>query len=63
MSLELKDKSLLETRGFLGGEWIQSAKTFPVNNHATGEKIADVADLSVADTKKAIDIAYDLPDA
>ena len=59
MSLELKDKSLLETRGFLGGEWIQSAKTFPVNNPATGEKIADVADLSVADTKKAIDIAYD----
>jgi succinate-semialdehyde dehydrogenase / glutarate-semialdehyde dehydrogenase len=47
MPLELKDTSLLEGCGFLGGEWTQSAKTFQVSNPATGEKIIDVADLTV----------------
>ena len=59
MPLQLKDNSLLESRGFLGGEWTKSDKTFPVSNPATGEKIIDVADLSVEDTNKAIDIAYE----
>lgn len=59
MPLELKDKSLLENRGFLGGEWTQPTKTFSVSNPATGEKITDVADLSVADTRKAIELAYE----
>ena len=59
MPLELKDTSLLEGRGFLGGEWTQSAKTFRVSNPATGEKIIDVADLTADDTAKAIDLAYE----
>ena len=59
MPLELKDASLLESRGFLGGEWTKSARTFAVNNPATGEKIADVADLTVEDTTKAIELAYE----
>lgn len=59
MPLELKDTSLLEGRGFLGGEWTQSAKTFQVSNPATGEKIIDVADLTADDTAKAIDLAYE----
>jgi len=58
MALALKDPSLLETRAFLGGEWVTTDKTFPVINPATGETIAEVTDLTPDDTKKAIDIAY-----
>ena len=59
MTLTLSDPSLLETRGLLGGEWVEGSKTFAVINPATGETIADVADLTAEDTKKAIDIAYE----
>ncbi len=59
MSLSLNDPSILETRAFLGGEWVAPGKTFPVTNPATGAHIADVADLSPEDTAHAIDIAYD----
>ena len=59
MTLSLADPSLLETRGLLGGEWVEGSKTFAVTNPATGETIAEVADLTAEDTKKAIDIAYE----
>ncbi|WP_346891563.1 NAD-dependent succinate-semialdehyde dehydrogenase [uncultured Roseibium sp.] len=58
MALALNDPSLLETRAFLGGEWVATGKTFPVTNPATGETIAEVTDLTPDDTKKAIEIAY-----
>ncbi|AJE46255.1 NAD-dependent succinate-semialdehyde dehydrogenase [Celeribacter indicus] len=54
----LKDESLLETRGFVNGEWIGGAATFPVENPATGEVIARVADLSAADVATAIGAAH-----
>ncbi|TLP43943.1 NAD-dependent succinate-semialdehyde dehydrogenase [Cohaesibacter sp. CAU 1516] len=57
--LELSDQSLLEHRAFLGGEWVSTGKTFCVTNPATGETIAEVADLSAQDVKKAIDAAYE----
>ncbi|MDB6180784.1 NAD-dependent succinate-semialdehyde dehydrogenase [Paracoccus fistulariae] len=53
-ALDLKDPSLLETRGFVNGVWIGKATTFPVLNPATGDCIAHVADLDVADTAAAI---------
>ncbi|MCO4843631.1 MAG: NAD-dependent succinate-semialdehyde dehydrogenase [Yoonia sp.] len=56
--LKLNDPSLLETRGYVNGEWVTTSATFAVNNPATGEQIAQVADLSVADTTAAIDAAY-----
>lgn len=56
--LDLKDKSLLETRAYVNGRWIAGAKAFAVSNPATGEKIADVTDLSVMDVREAIDAAY-----
>ena len=56
--LELSDQSLLEHRAFLGGEWVSNGKTFSVTNPATGEKVADVTDLSVDDVTSAIDAAY-----
>ena len=46
MTLQLKDPSLLETRGFVGGAWRTAEKTFAVRNPATGALIAEVADLS-----------------
>lgn len=59
MPLTLNDPTLLETRAFLGGDWVETGKTFAVTNPSTGEHIADVADLTPEDTARAIDIAYD----
>ena len=57
--MDLNDKSLLETRAYVNGRWIAGAKAFTVSNPATGEEIANVTDLSVADVAEAIDAAYD----
>lgn len=58
--LHLNDPTLLETRAYVNGQWVKGATTFPVLNPATGEKIADVADLDVKDVSQAIDAAYDV---
>lgn len=58
--LNLTDNALLETRAYVNGTWLSGAKTFPVTNPATGEKIADVADLLVPEISRAIDAAYDV---
>ena len=57
--MELKDKSLLESRAYIAGEWRRLGRTFEVTNPATGEVIAEVADCDVADIKEAIDAAYE----
>ena len=54
----LKDPSLLETRGFVDGRWIDSAQRFAVVDPATGVQVASVADLTIGDTGRAIDAAY-----
>jgi len=41
----------------IDGEWITSAKTFPVNDPATGEEVASVPDLAAKDAARAIDAA------
>ena len=52
----LKDPSLLETRAFVAGEWVQAddGATFAVRNPARGDVIAEVADLGRAETARAI---------
>ncbi|MDF3604820.1 NAD-dependent succinate-semialdehyde dehydrogenase [Paracoccus sp. DMF-8] len=52
----LRDPSLLETRGYVAGEWIHAGDgaTYDVTNPATGQVIAQVADLSRADATRAI---------
>ena len=52
----LKDPSLLVTRGYLAGEWVdgEDGTTFDVTNPARGDVIAQVADLSRAQTAQAI---------
>ena len=52
----LADPSLLATKAFSGGDWVDAAdgKTFDVTNPATGKVIASVADLSRAEAAEAI---------
>ncbi len=59
MSLTLKDPTLLETRGFVAGNWVAGDKRFAVTNPATGAVVAEVADLGASDIRAAIDAAYD----
>lgn len=54
----LKDPSLLRTQAYINGAWVDAAATFTVDNPATGEVIATVADVGVAGTRAAIDAAH-----
>jgi len=54
----LKDPSLLETRAYVNGRWIEGDGTFGVSNPARGDVIAQVTDLSRAQVSEAIDAAY-----
>jgi len=56
--LNLNDQSLLETRSYIDGQWIEGEKTTEVRNPATNEVIAKVANLGVSETTNAIDSAY-----
>lgn len=63
MSLQskLKNQSLLVTSSFVAGEWVTDSsdgKTFKVTNPSTGELLATLPDLGVAETEQAIDVAY-----
>ena len=53
--------TLIRTQAYTNGQWVDAASghTFPVINPATGETIAQVADLDLPDVRKAIDIAYE----
>ncbi len=57
--MQLNDPSLLATRAFIGGEWVDadSGGTFEVIDPATGDVVAAVADLGAEETGRAIDIA------
>jgi len=57
----LKDPSLFKEEAFINGKWVKSSsgKTFPINNPATDEIIAQVANLDAADAEKAIAAAND----
>ncbi|MDO6728267.1 NAD-dependent succinate-semialdehyde dehydrogenase [Cognatishimia sp. 1_MG-2023] len=55
--LTLNDPSLLETRAFVNGQWVETQDTFPVHNPATGECIANVADLPLSEVRAAVDAA------
>lgn len=57
--LRLADSSLWQTQAFINGEWCaaDSRKTFAVTNPATGEVIAQVADLGVDEVRRAIEAA------
>ena len=52
----LKDPSLVREDAFINGQWVKSSakQTFSVNNPATSELIAHVANLGPADAELAI---------
>ena len=55
----LKDPSLFTEKAYIAGEWVMPAngKTFAVTNPARGDVIANVADMSRADARRAIEVA------
>jgi succinate-semialdehyde dehydrogenase/glutarate-semialdehyde dehydrogenase len=54
----LKDPSLLETRAYINGKWIEGKKTFDVTNPARGDVLAQVPDLDREEVAGAIEAAY-----
>jgi succinate-semialdehyde dehydrogenase/glutarate-semialdehyde dehydrogenase len=50
----LKDPSLLKTDALINGQWVGGRRRFEVNDPATGQHLADVANLGAADTEQAI---------
>ena len=52
----LQDPSLLPNKAYIAGEWVDAAdgKTFPVTNPARGDVIANVADMTREDARRAI---------
>ncbi|HEY2071141.1 MAG TPA: NAD-dependent succinate-semialdehyde dehydrogenase [Rhizomicrobium sp.] len=55
--LKLTDETLLKRDAFVDGAWLATSARFAVNNPATGETLAEVADLTAADTRRAIEAA------
>ena len=53
----LNDPSLLKTDSLINGQWVKGAKRFDVNDPATGQKLADVANLGPAEAEQAIQAA------
>ncbi len=57
--LKLNDETLLRADGYVGGAWAGSSKRFAVTDKASGEIIAQVADLGAEDARKAVEAAYE----
>jgi succinate-semialdehyde dehydrogenase/glutarate-semialdehyde dehydrogenase len=59
MQLKLSDPSLLQTRAWIDGAWVDAddGATFAVKNPATGETICEVAKTGAAETRRAIEAA------
>jgi len=59
MTLQLKDMTLLRRQGWIGGRWsdADSGAVFAVHDPASGETLVEVADMGVAETRRAIDAA------
>jgi succinate-semialdehyde dehydrogenase/glutarate-semialdehyde dehydrogenase len=57
--LKLKDETLLRRDAFVDGAWMpaDSNARFAVKNPATGETLAEVADLGETETRRAVDAA------
>ncbi|MBN9461500.1 MAG: NAD-dependent succinate-semialdehyde dehydrogenase [Burkholderiales bacterium] len=59
MTLQLKETRLLRRQGYIDGRWADAdaGGRFAVTDPATGEAIAEVADMGAAETRRAIDAA------
>ncbi|MBV9888159.1 MAG: aldehyde dehydrogenase family protein, partial [Acidobacteria bacterium] len=54
---QFKDSDLFREAAYIDGRWITASKTFPVDNPATGEVIANVPDLGASEARHAIEAA------
>jgi succinate-semialdehyde dehydrogenase/glutarate-semialdehyde dehydrogenase len=50
----LNDPSLLKTDALINGQWVKGARRFDVHDPATGQKLADVANLGPTEAEQAI---------
>ncbi len=57
MLSQIAETGLFKDRAFVDGEWVEGETRFAVSNPATGEVIAEVADLTRAQVAKAISAA------
>ena len=57
--MDLHDGQLLRTKAYIDGQWADadSGETFAVENPATGETLAEVAECGSAETRRAIEAA------
>lgn len=61
LALPLADPSLLETRAYVGGDWVEAgAGGFDVTDPCDGRVLARVPDLALADFRRAIDRAAEV---
>lgn len=51
---QLKDPSLLKTDALINGQWVPGSSRFAVTDPATGQHLADVANLGPAEAEQAI---------
>lgn len=54
---QLRDPELLRTQAFIDGHWLSAERGFPVSDPASGEPLANVAELGAAETRRAIEAA------
>ncbi|HWS73581.1 MAG TPA: NAD-dependent succinate-semialdehyde dehydrogenase [Quisquiliibacterium sp.] len=59
MALHLNDTALLRGHGYIDGRWVgaDSGAVFAVTDPATGARLAEVADMGAAETRRAIEAA------
>ena len=59
MNIQLTDASLLKTKAYINGEWVDadSGETLAVTNPATGEVLANVVKCSTAETRRMVEAA------
>ncbi|TNE27659.1 MAG: NAD-dependent succinate-semialdehyde dehydrogenase [Bacteroidetes bacterium] len=57
-TLKLSNKNLVQTNSFINGRWKSSVNTFPITNPATGETLAEVADVGVEEAELAVQAAH-----
>ena len=53
----LNDPSLIKTDALINGQWVRGAQRFDVHDPATGQKLADLANLGPAEAEQAIHAA------
>jgi len=56
--MKLEHAALFKQQALINGQWLSGKQTFAVNNPATGEMMAQVADLGAEEARQAIEAAH-----